>query len=31
MTVKTAMVMLADEGIVIRIQGKGTFVTPRTE
>jgi GntR family transcriptional regulator, arabinose operon transcriptional repressor len=31
MTVKTAMGMLADEGVVIRIQGKGTFVAPRTE
>ncbi|MFC4601832.1 GntR family transcriptional regulator [Cohnella hongkongensis] len=28
MTVKTAMNRLADEGVVVRIQGKGTFVAP---
>jgi DNA-binding LacI/PurR family transcriptional regulator len=28
-TVKNALTALADEGLVIRVQGKGTFVSPR--
>jgi DNA-binding GntR family transcriptional regulator len=31
MTVKTAMNRLADEGVVVRIQGKGSFVAPRAK